>query len=76
MLQDIVRYGLALWLALLLTSVTLGSAYLAVFARPGMNTGWIGQIVYRFGQGVILVTILLSIGGLFGLGAALVLGSR
>lgn len=64
------QWAVAFWLAALMTGVSGLAIYAALFTAPTDTTPWQGRLVYRTGQGLLALAVLLLAGGAFGFAAA------
>lgn len=62
--MNVLRWAVTLWLAALLSGVSGLAIYSAVFTRPTRETGWVGWVVYRTGQALVVVAVVVIGGGI------------
>ena len=67
---EILRSAAVAWLTALLVGVSGFAAYAALFTEPTARTPWLGWAVFRFGQALLVVVILLAAGLVIGSGVA------
>lgn len=66
--MTVAQWAVALWLAALLTGISGFAVYAALFQLPTSETPWTGRALYRVGQGLVALAILLMAGATFGVG--------
>lgn len=65
---DVLRWAVAIFFAGLALGIAGVSVYAALLTRPSEETPTLGRLVYRFGQVLVLVAMLLVAGAILGAG--------